>query len=230
MKYTSQEEAMKGHLNLQKTLGSERVVWPKDQNDEAWGEIYSKLGVPGSADEYGLQAADLPNEAGSFDRLQFQGLMKEHNIPKSAAEGLWGAYTEMQKGAYTEAENAYKQQLDAATAQNRQEWGEAYQTNLDRGLAVINSFARNDQEKQALEAEFGQNPALQALLARTGKEFSEAKIGGFQTQATFRTTPEEAQKMIDEIKAHPDYTGSDVRKRQPLLDRIMQLREAVNAQ
>ena len=52
-KYESQDAANRGHLELQKSFGKDKVVWPTDANDaKGWETINQKLGVPDKADGY----------------------------------------------------------------------------------------------------------------------------------------------------------------------------------
>lgn len=228
-KYTSAEEAHKGHLKLQESFGMEKVVWPKDENDtERWAEVNKRLGVPSDAAGYNLEAIANPEGTELFDRAGFQQMMKDVAAPKTVAEKLWSSYTDKVKGQYAEAKATFDNNVQAASNALKQEWGDAYESKINRGQAVIDSFADSDAQKDALTVALSQTTEGIRFLAGIGDLMAESSIGGFQEKQNFTYTPDEARRELDIIKANPDYHSDDPRVRQPLIDRSNDLMRMIN--
>lgn len=227
-KYGTMEDQIKGHLELQKSFGMDKVVWPKDESDtERWAEVNKRLGVPETADAYDLEAVDMPEGLG-FNRAQFQEIMKDADIPTSKAQKLWENYTGTLKNSYSDAQNQHQESVNQTKAQLKQEWGEAYQTKLERGQSVIDTFADSQDQMDYLTDKLSGDPLGQKFLAKIGDQFAEHSVGGFQPPKNFTLTPSEAQAEIDRIKTSPDYTSNDERVRRPLIDRVHSLRAMAN--
>lgn len=223
-KYDSQEAQIQGHLELQKNMGRDKVVWPKDESDsKAWAEVNSRLGVPETADGYDLDAVQMPDGSGVFNRAQFQEFMKNADIPTSNATKLWASYTDTMKGTLTDAQNALTQKTEGMVAELKQKWGEAYETKIGHGQAVIDTFSDSKEHSDYLTSQLSGDPRGQAFLAKLGEQFAEHSIGGFQEKQNFTYSPAEARSELDRIRASADYRSNDDRVRQPLIDRANEL-------
>jgi len=223
-KYGTAEEAHKGHLALQASFGMDKVAWPKDENDtERWAEVNKRLGVPGTPEGYNLEAIASPGEAQLFDRVAFQQMMKDVDAPASVATKLWASYTGRMKAGYSEAQEAFQANVDSAKADLMAEWGDAYESNINRGQQVIDTLADSQEQKDFLTATLAQDPNGSRFLAKIGAQYVESSIGGFQEKQNFTMTPDEARQEIDRIKASPDYHSNDDRIRMPLVDRTNDL-------
>lgn len=230
-KYNSAEDAHKAHLELQSKLGSDRVAWPKDSSDEAgWGEIDKRRGVPEKSEGYGLDAVNAPKGSGleTFDRMSFQEQMKAINASPAQAQAAWKNYTDMQIASHVASDAAFKEAVEANKAGLMQEWGEAYESNIQRGNAVIENFSATQEEKDYLTATFAKDPGGSKFLAKIGGLMAESSIGGFQEKKNFTLTPEEARIELDQIKANTDYMSDDDRVRIPLVNRSNDLMKMLN--
>lgn len=227
-KYDSAEAAHKGHLKLQESFGMDKVVWPKDENDtERWAEVNKRLGVPEKADGYGLDAVANPEGVQLFDKIQFQDVMMSSGAPKNVAQKVWKSYTEMMKTQYSEAQTAFTGKVAASKAALMQKWGEAYESNVQRGQLVIDTLAENQDQKDFLTVALAQDPRGISFIADIGEKFAESSIGGFQEKRNFTLTPEEAKAELGRIKASPDYRSDDDKVRLPLVDRANELMKMV---
>jgi len=129
-KYSNNEEQIKGHLALQKTLGTDRVAIPKDANDtDAWAKINGIRGVPDNAEGYKLNAVKAPEGMDKeFDRFAFQEQMKEINASPAQAQKMWENHTSMLTNGAAAASEQFKSQVEDAKAVMMQEHGEAYES------------------------------------------------------------------------------------------------------
>lgn len=230
-KYATAEDAHRGHLELVKSFGKDKVVWPTDANDTAgWANIHQKLGVPESSDGYNLEAVQMPEGGGVFNKGQFQDMMKQANAPKATADALWKSYTETMNNAFSEAETSLASKTNAMMADLKQEWGEAYNTNIDRAQSVIDTFAGSKENAQFLTAQLAGDARGQKFLADLGAQFAENSIGGFQEKSNFTLTPQQARDELAIIKANPDYRSDNERVRMPLVDRANELMRLAGGQ
>ena len=82
----------KSYLSLEKMMGQDKIVMPKDDNDiEGWNSMYSRLGVPETSDGYGLvQPEGVPEglQDAQMDVKAFADVAKEFNLTPKQAKGL----------------------------------------------------------------------------------------------------------------------------------------------
>jgi len=225
-KYKTPEDQVKGHLELVSKLGQDRVTWPKDENDtNSWAEVHKRLGVPEKADGYKLRDVDVPKDLGipTFDKLTFAGMMKEINATPTQAQKLWERYTGSLVESARSASEQFKSQVETSKAEMMKQWGEAYQSKIQRGQAVIDAFSTSQEQKDFLSVYMAQDPKGMAFLAGIGDKMAESSIGGFQDRQNFTLTPDEARIELGRIKASPDYRSDNDAVRIPLVNRANDL-------
>lgn len=232
-KYKSAEEAHKGHLELQKTLGSDRVPWPKDANDQAaWAEVNKRLGVPEKSDGYNLAHVKAPEGVGveHFDRFAFQEKMHANNVRPETATALWKEHTDMLSASVAAAQEQFKTEVNNAKAKMQEQWGEAYETKIQRGQQVIDNFSNDQKQADIITASLAKDPNGMEFLAKIGDLMAESSIGGFQDKQSFTMTPKEARMELDKIMASPEYQSDNEKIRGPLVERTLELRAMTNPQ
>jgi len=231
-KYGSVEEQVKGHLELQKQFGGDKVVWPKDEKDPAWNKIHEKLGVPQAADGYKLNDVKTPEEfkGMSFDKQTFAQKMHELKVPAGQASKMWDAYTGMVLESYQKAHSEYTAKAEEAKANLMKEWGAAFESNTALANNVIKSVARDKDQMDFLTATLLADPKGVKFLAEIGGMFSEHQVGTFQ-EANFTLTPNQAREKMDEImadKSH-DYWSDNQAKREKAVEYVLGLRKMASA-
>ena len=200
-------EAVKSYASLEKLLGHEKVPIPKDANDvEGWSRFSKAMGIPDKAEGYGLPDVDIPeNLKGlSFNKQQFAEIVHAHKLTPAQAKGLWEAYTNLSKEAYSKALAEHQKSLENVVNQLRSKWGDTYEANINLGQTVINKFAGSKEENDYLTSILTKDARAVEFLARIGNEFAENKVGEFSHQR-FSLAPEEAQREIDKITSDPNH-------------------------
>jgi hypothetical protein len=200
-------KAVQSHLSLEKLLGHEKVPLPKDDKDIAGIQAFNKaMGVPDTADGYGLKDAVLPDNMKnlSFDKKTFAETVHKFGLTPKQASGLWEAYTQMSMGAYNKYVTENNTQLAQLVNGLKQEWGDAYDTNVELGQMVINKFSDSEEASNFITASLLKNPQGAKFLAKIGSQFAENKIGDFKYQR-FSFTPEQAKQEIDKIMNDPQH-------------------------
>ena len=155
------------YSNLQKVMGiksgsPDRVlVLPKDGDPpEAWNEVFTKLGRPAKAEEYGLpvpegQPKDFANKASEW--------FHELGIPKGAAVKLaerFNAYgLEMSTAQQAQVTEKHNQQM----TELKTEWGANYESNSLLVDKAAQTFGMGKEELSALKQAMGSGAAMKFL-------------------------------------------------------------------
>ena len=228
------ENAIGELLNLKSLLGHTKVPLPKDDKDIAGIQAFNKaMGIPDTADGYGLKDAVLPDNMKnmSFDKKTFAETIHKFGLTPKQASGLWQAYTEMSMGAYNKYVTDNNAQLAQLVNGLKQEWGDAYDTNVELGQMVINKFSDSEEAANFVTASLLKNPQGAKFLAKIGSQFAENKIGDFKYQR-FSFTPEQAKQEIDKIMNDPNHPYLNPKATNEEHDRavlyVNQLQEQVN--
>lgn len=200
-------KAFNGYLSLEKLLGREKIVVPKDDNDtEGWNMFNKAMGVPDKPEGYGLEDSALPENMKdySLDKQEFAQAMMEARIPKSSVNKLWKVYQQKNIDTFNKLIQQNQEKMNKNINTLKSEWGEAYNINVELGQQVINRFATNKEESDWLTAVLLSDPIGIRFLARTGDQFAENKVPEFQVKK-FTMSPESAQEEITKLKA--DFNG-----------------------
>ncbi len=195
-------DAIRSTLDLTKMLGHEKVPIPKNKDDVAAWELFSKaMGIPDKADGYQLEDAKLPEHLKSltFDKTKFAEIVHQNKLTPDQAKGLWSTYTQMSAQTYENALKAHQDKMTGIVNQLRAEWGDAYQSKVETGQMVINKFSDGKEMSDHITAILASDPNGIKFLSKIGDQFAESKIGDFKYQR-HALTAEEAQKEIDQIR------------------------------
>lgn len=224
------------YSNLQKVLGiksgsPDRVlVLPKDGDPpEAWNEVFTKLGRPAKAEEYGLpvpegQPRDFANKASEW--------FHELGIPKGAAVKLaerFNAYglemSTAQQAQITEAHN--KQMTDLKT-----EWGANYESNSLLVDKAAQTFGMGKEELSALKQAMGPGAAMKFLHNIGSKLGAEGRfVDGEGGNSDPVMSPAQAEAEIQRLKKDQSFiqqwnSTSDPKARQDaraLMSKLQQM-------
>jgi hypothetical protein len=216
-------KALESHVNLEKLLGHEKVPIPKDANDvEGWSRFSKAMGIPDKAEQYGLPDAEIPDsmKGMTFDKHKFAETVHSFKLTPSQAKGLWEAYTNMSKEAYTKATEEHQKTLTQVVNQLRGEWGDTYESNVELGQMVVNKFSADKEMEDWLTATLTKSPYGVKFLAKVGNQFAENKVGDFSYKR-FSMSVDEAQAEIDTILANPAHPYSNEKSNQMERDRAI---------
>lgn len=196
-------KALESHANLEKLLGNEKVPIPKDANDkEGWARFNKAMGVPDKPEGYALPDANLPDsmKGMAIDKGKFAEVVKANNLTPSQASGLWKTYNDIQIAAYNDHLEKLQTNLTNNINALKQEWGAAYNTNVELGQSVINQFSGDKETNEYLTSVLSADPKGLKFLAKLGQQFAENKVGEFNIKR-FAVTPEEAQAEVDKLRS-----------------------------
>lgn len=190
-------ELATGYKNLEKLLGGEKLPMPKGADDaEGWGRVYDALGRPKSAEEYkltpdGEQASDFTKAAASK--------FHELGISQQQAEKLAAWYNEMGMNAQQQVTQQASQKVEADLGALKQEWGQAWDENINLGQRAAREFGLDQAKLSAIENAMGTKDMLQ-FMARIGRGLTEHTFEGGKTTQSFGMTPEAARERIGALR------------------------------
>ena len=196
-------KALESHANLEKLLGHEKIPVPKDANDvEGWSRFSKAMGIPDKPDGYKLADASIPDSMKdlTLDKNKFAEVMHANKVHPSAVKGIWETYQKMAQDSYKGAMDKHQKQLTETVNNLKNEWGDAYQANVELGQMVINKFSSDKEMNDYLTASFAQDPRAIKFLAKIGDQFAENKVGEFKAKR-FSVTPDEAMEEVRKIKS-----------------------------
>ncbi len=194
-------KVVESYANLEKLLGHEKVPIPKDEKDvEGWARYNTAMKVPSKPEGYSLPDAKLPESLKGLvlDKDKFATIMHANHIPPSQANSMWDVYQKENVAIYNQHIESLQKQLDVSINTLRQEWGAAYDTNVQIAQEVINQFAPDKETGEFITASLLKNAGAVKWLKSVGEQFAENKVGEFNIKR-FAITPDEAQAEITKL-------------------------------
>lgn len=179
-------DMLKSYRELEKTFGT-RVALPKDEADEAWSNLYNKLGMPEKVEDYVIEGVD-ENVKADIQQILF----KNHILPKDV-KGLIADYNSF---AQAQAEKL-KEQADLLQQKELEEvkisWGDNCDKNKETAKRGAELLGLEEEELNAIESLIGTKKFLTSML-KLGEAISEDSIGTGK-----RTGTEEKELSLTEF-------------------------------
>jgi len=196
---------MASYKNLEHFRGvpEDRLVsLPSDPDDaEAWSQVHTKLGRPGSPDDYEVPEYQTP-EGGTdltpaFRQWAFEAGLNQRQVGDIIGK-FNGKMAELAEGADSQGRADNTLQVE----QLHKEWGGAYDQNVEVARRAVARFGLDDATVQGLERGLGEAGAAR-LLHQIGKAVGEASgpdgTGAGPVQG-WVMSPEEALQKIAVLK------------------------------
>ncbi len=215
----------KSYVHVRKQVPMDKMPRPNDNwGADDWNEFHTAGGRPDTAADYGIKRHEsIPEEAMPQEVLDgFQEVLFKHGASKKLADALV-AYNDEQ------TLKMMKQIADKETEFNTKlwdslhdTWGRAYDQRVARGTKAIERGAKGDEGfYQRVLAEVNKSADMIKLMANIEDGFSEDTL----VESPRIDTPADTKSQITELMADPRYSSRDKAVRQPLIDKIMRLRE-----
>lgn len=172
-------------INAQKLLGRKTIEEPQeDWSDEKWDELYTKLGRPEDAKDYGDAEAlqekykeilnDTPLEGSEIEG--WNDVFHKAGLSSRQAEILQQAYLNDRMGIIAESKESLSKEIHEQTAALRQQWGDEYTVNLNIANQAYDKLAP-DSLKDFIDQNpaFANNEGLLNLFHTLGREMGNAR-------------------------------------------------------
>lgn len=214
-------------INAQKMIGS-RIPLPKDTDDEnAWNEVYNKLGRPNAPEGYKIERPqDSKYEYNEALEKQFLAEAHKAGLNNKQANAL--AKWQMEKYAADKA--ADEQAIASATEQLKREWGNKYDERISGMQRIIGEYEGTYPGLIAAidTAGIGNNPAFIKFFHDIVEGLIEGNAPGGTPGDSGIVTAATAKAEVDKLMADKDFTEAYFNQRNPqhraAVDRIMKLR------
>lgn len=170
-KFETLEGLAKSYVNLERTLGSEKIPVPKEGDEEGLKRAYKALGWPEKPDEYGFKAPEQAPEGLNYDPeldQQLAGIFHKHGLSKAQANAVRqsliddilakGALDSVEAGKQAEAQRL--QAIQAGEQALKAEWGQAYEQRGKIAGVAINKFLSPETVAALDAAGLANNPTI----------------------------------------------------------------------
>lgn len=145
-------KALEGYRNLEKFHGvpaDQIIKLPRDDDAEAWGKVYQRLGRPESADKYG--EVQVPEGVSLNPDLikQFDDIFFSHNLTKSQRDSIVKAYASKEAEVMSARQKELEMMIVTQREQLKSEWGQKYDERLDLAKRAVRAGLPADVDKDA---------------------------------------------------------------------------------
>jgi|TARA_R100000008_G_scaffold77036_1_gene57245 hypothetical protein len=231
-KFTEIDALAKSYINATKMIGQDKVVIPTNNStEEAWNEVYDKLGRPESADKYTL---DAKSEVINLDEnaiKQFAEQSHKLGLNNKQAQGILEFYKNNMEGT------AQQSKIDTETAQAqaeqqlRQEWGRDFEGKVKQAGALAKANINAEVLDMTLSngTRLGDHPEIIKGFAKIADMMQEDKI--VSTESENVNTMKDIESEIASItndKANP-YWNKQHPDHDKMVQQVYTLREMLNA-
>lgn len=208
-KFTSKEAFAKSYVSLEKMLGSDKVVVPKEGDTEGWKAFYKAAGAVEKPEDYGFaKPATVPEGVVYNPELdaKIAGILHGASLNKQQAaavrEGLMAVAAEGALGSVDAAKQAEAQKQQAIAqgeAALKAEWGQAYDQRGKVAGAAINKFLSPETITALEAAGVANHPAIVKDMYNMG-----VKLAG---EKELIGAAEQSQSPVDLQAAIADHTA-----------------------
>jgi len=200
-KFKSPNDLYKSYKNLEKFVGKEKLVLPKDENDkEAWDQVFEKLGRPGEVSGYKLPEVEVSEDLRS--QISPEGVKSylefAHSIGLSnkQASALYEWHLKNTDAGIQQVSDSRLKMMQDSETELRRDLGAAYNERIGVARRVYDAF-KSDKDSSFFK-EHGNDPRLIRFLANIGSKLSEDALGPGQAKG-FLKTPAEAEAEYNKI-------------------------------
>ena len=231
-KFTEADALAKSYINAVKMIGQDKIAIPTNNStEEAWNEVYDKLGRPESAEKYSL---DAKSEVVNLDEAAIKSFAEQSHklgLNNKQAQGILEFYKNNMEGT------AQQEKIDVETAhaqaeqQLRQEWGRDFDTKIKqaKALAQANIDLKFLESQLKDGSKVGDHPEVIKGFAKIASMMQEDKIVTTESENVNkgRDLESEISTIMNDkshpyhVKGHPDHDKS--------VQQMLTLREMLDA-
>ena len=215
-KFTEIDALAKSYINATKMIGQDKVAVPTNNStEEAWNEVYDKLGRPESAEKYSLDAKSKIVSLDDNAVKQFAETSHKLGLNNKQAQGLLEFYKTNMEGTAQQA----KIDTETAQAQSEQELRSEWGREFDAKVKQAGSLAKANIKPEVLDmtlsngTRLGDHPEIIKGFAKIAGMMAEDKIVSTESESV--QSNQNIQDEIDSIvndkaspywnKGHPNH-------------------------
>ena len=215
-KFTEIDALAKSYINATKMIGQDKLAIPTNNStEEAWNEVYDKLGRPESAEKYSLDAKSKVVSLDENAVKQFAETSHKLGLNNKQAQGLLEFYKQNMEGTAQQAKIDTETAQAQAEQELRSEWGREFDTKVKQA----GSLAKANMKPEILDmtlsngTRLGDHPEIIKGFAKIAGMMSEDKIVSTESESV--QSNQSIQDEIDSIindkaspywhKSHPNH-------------------------
>ncbi len=218
----------KSYVHVRKQVPLDKIAIPNDSTSDAeWENWHNAGGRPSTAVDYAITRPDnFPEEHWKDERANkwMERFHKAGLNPKQVTY-LFGEHSAdilEDIKVYNDAITDNRQQIKDGLYKD---WGNAYESLKHQGNYAVEKGTGGDAEfKTRLATKFGDDPDFIRFCSNIGGKFAEHG----DIVESHVSTPGDLQEQITKIQSDPKYSNKLKSIRQPLIDKVMRLREELN--
>ena len=215
-KFTEADALAKSYINAVKMIGQDKLAVPTNNStEEAWNEVYDKLGRPESAEKYSLDAKSKVVSLDENAVKQFAETSHKLGLNNKQAQGLLEFYKQNMEGTAQQAKIDTETAQAQAEQELRSEWGREFDTKVKQA----GSLAKANMKPEILDmtlsngTRLGDHPEIIRGFAKIAGMMAEDKIVSTESESV--QSNQSIQDEIDTIindraspywnKSHPNH-------------------------
>lgn len=223
---------VKSYVNAQKLIGADKVILPqKDWDENKWNEYFSKLGRPQKPEDYKMPEIKLHDslQIDNARLLEANKVFHKMGLSSDQAKGVMEYYLNTLNTRATEAETNAKMSSEKATQSLKELWGDKYEPNLGLAKLALSKMGSPELVGYLESSGLGNNVELIKMLHNVGIAMGEDNSKRGQGTGAIGVTPQDALRLIDQMKRDPDFSQVlagkeiDARKKAELLAKWTEL-------
>jgi hypothetical protein len=195
-KFKNVGDVAKSYLELQKTLGKDKVVVPTDKSTpQELAEFYKKIGAPEKDTDYDVSDEDVAEQVrlDAATKEAFRKSMHAQGLTKKQFEATWKFYKDSTNTRLNQQLESINQLRGASEASLRQEWGAGYEAKVSGAQKVIDTFFKDKGIRQEFNILANDKGFIKAM-ADIAEKMGEDVIAG---SPRLSLTPSEAQSELN---------------------------------
>lgn len=205
----SLEDLAKGYVHAQRLVGKEKIPLPTSDDDEdAWNEIYTRLGRPEDAAKYELGELPTADEAGwsiPDDYLEnFRTAAHKAGLTSRQATAMMEVNKDFLSNEMAESDAAWNRAVDEAETTLRKEFGKTYDHKLALANRALTQLGSEELIGRLQNLGLANDPDMVRMMVKIGESIGEDQLPQGQTSG-FGLTPAQAQAEIGKLKTDPNF-------------------------
>lgn len=215
--------AIDSYRNLEKLRGvpeHELLRMPKEGDQDAWGQFYSRLGRPETPDAYELPVPDGDDGAFAGEAAKW---MHEAGLSKSQAHKLAEMNNQFITAQVTQYEANLAAQQDREMGELKTEWGSAYDQNVEIARRGAKQFGMAEKMLDNIEEAIG-TKAMLSLFHNIGSKIGEHQFKTGEGDGGFILSPAAAKERIAQLNGDREWANkylSGGQKEKSEMERLM---------
>tara|TARA_R110000787_G_scaffold91459_2_gene192786 strand:+ start:8970 stop:9815 length:846 start_codon:yes stop_codon:yes gene_type:complete len=202
--WKSNEDMLKSYINLERSVGADKVVLPaKDSNILEW-EGWDQLGTPKDAADYLMAQPDgfEGYDAGLSDDMR--EVFHEAKLTPAQAQHIHDKFVERMGNSLTENQTATMQKSEQWEGELKKEYGTAFDERVEAARYAIREFGSPELQTALDQSGLGSHPELVRAFAKVGMQLGKgSQFKDAETSGNFGTTPEMAKEQIAALRRNP---------------------------